>query len=183
MGIFENINRFLETQLEEFLRNNPQLELQILEEQLREQKQETLKIIADLQLKEQKIKQQIITTAKDIQRWHKRINKAKSANRQDLAQAAQEREAALRRQGNQLWEQMQEVQARIQKAKELLPLIEQRIQEVRAKAAAEATAKASTRKTQQPQQNINSESDPLEEVFQRWELDDEIEQIKRKING
>lgn len=183
MGIFENINRFLETKLEEFLRNNPQLELQVLEEQLRDQKEETLKIIADLQFKEQKIKQEIITTAKDIQRWQKRINKAKSINRQDLAQAAQEREAALRRQGNQLWKQMLEVKARLKKAKELLPLIQQRLQEVQAKAAAQATAKLVTPKTQPPRQNINSKFDPLEEVFQRWELDDEIEELKRKING
>lgn len=183
MGIFESINRFLETKLEEFLRNNPQLELQVLEEQLRDQKEETLKIITDLQFKEQKIKQEIITTAKDIQRWHKRINKAKSANRQDLAKAAQEREAALRRQGNQLWKQLQEVQARLKKAKELFPLIEQRLQEVRAKAAPKATAKLGTPETQPRQPNINSKFDPLEEVFQRWELDDEIEELKRKINS
>ncbi len=190
MGIFDDLNRFLETRLEEFLRNNPQLELQALEEQLREQEQDTLKLIADLQLKEKGIQEQILSTAQDIQRWHDRINKAKAANRQDLAQAAQEREAALLRQGNQLWGQMQGVKARIEKAKELLPLIQQRRQEVRAKAAQAAAAKASAPKAEQRWQtagwnqsynSINSGSDPLEESFKRWEADDELEQLKRKM--
>lgn len=194
MGIFDDLNRFLETRLEEFLRNNPQLELQALEEQLREQEKDTLKLIADLQLKEKGIEEQILSTAQDIQRWHERINKAKAANRQDLAQAAQEREAALLRQGNQLWGQMQGVKARIEKAKELLPLIQQRRQEVRSKAAQAAAAKARAPKSapkaeqrwqtagwNQSYNRIDSGSDPLEESFKRWEADDDLEQLKRKM--
>ncbi|MEY3222150.1 MAG: hypothetical protein RLZZ203_1006, partial [Cyanobacteriota bacterium] len=48
MSLFDDLSRFLESRLEEFLRNNPHLELQALLEQLREQEEDTLKLVADL---------------------------------------------------------------------------------------------------------------------------------------
>ncbi|MGK7915065.1 MAG: TIGR04376 family protein, partial [Prochloraceae cyanobacterium] len=50
MGLFEDFSHFLETRLDEFLRNNPHLELQAILEQLQEQEQDTLKLISQLQL-------------------------------------------------------------------------------------------------------------------------------------
>lgn len=190
MGLFDDLSRFLETRLEEFLRNNPHLELQALEEQLQKQEEDTMKLIADLQLKEKGLQDQILTTAQEIQRWHNRIDKAKASNRLDLAQAAQEREATLLRQGNQLWGQMQGAKERIAKSKELLRLIQQRRQEIRAKAAETAAARANTPKAEQRWQTtgwnqsasrINSGADSLEETFKHWEADDELEQMKRKM--
>ena len=40
MGLFEDFSKLLETKLEEFLRSNPHLELQAIEEQLKEQEEE-----------------------------------------------------------------------------------------------------------------------------------------------
>lgn len=193
MGLFEDLSRFLETRLEEFLRNNPHLELQALEEQLREQEEDTLRLIVDLQRKEKALQDQILSTAQDIQRWHSRIDKAKASNRLDLAQAAQEREAALLRQGNQFWGQMQGVKERIEKSKELYKQIQQRRQEVRAKAteAAAAAARTNTQKAEQSWQTagwnqsqtrtMSGGADSLEEAFKRWETDDEIERMKRNM--
>lgn len=190
MGLFDDFNRFLETRLEEFLRNNPHLELQALEEQLREQEEDTLRLIADLQRQEKKLQEEILNTAQEIQRWHSRIDKARVANRLDLAQAAQEREAALLRQGNQRWGQMQGCKERIAKAKELYRQIQTRRQEVRVKAT---QAQAQARSTQAEQRwdtqgwnksgNYSSfnAADALEEQFRRWETDEEIEQLKRKM--
>ncbi|MBD1938441.1 TIGR04376 family protein [Microcoleus sp. FACHB-68] len=193
MGLFEDLSRFLETRLEEFLRNNPHLELQALEEQLREQEEDTLRLIVDLQRKEKGLQDQILSTAQDIQRWHSRIEKAKASNRQDLAQAAQEREATLLRQGNQFWGQMQGVKERIQKSKELYKQIQQRRQEVRAKAteAAAAATRTNTQKAEQSWQTagwnqsqtrtMSGGADSLEEAFRRWETDDEIDRMKRNM--
>ncbi|MBW4493362.1 MAG: TIGR04376 family protein [Oscillatoria princeps RMCB-10] len=190
MGLFEDFNRFLETRLEEFLRSNPHLELQALEEQLRQQEEDTLRLLADLQRQEKGLQDQILSTAQDIQRWHLRAEKAKAAGRQDLARAAQEREAALLRQGNQFWGQMQGVKARFEKTKELYKQIQTRRKEVRAKAAEVAAAKASSKKADNSWEtagwnkssygNIGG-ADSLEETFKRWEADEELEQLKRKM--
>ncbi|OLT59862.1 TIGR04376 family protein [Moorena bouillonii] len=195
MGLFEDLNRFLESRLEEFLRNNPHLELQALEEQLREQEKDTLRLIIDLQQQEKRLQDQILAVAKDIQRWHERIEKAKSHNRFDLAKAAQEREAALLRQGNQLWGQMEGVKQRITKAKELQEQIKNRRAEVQAKARDTAAARASAQPkgnsqtfswnqtTNSNQYNIPSGVDPLEQQFKSWEMDEELEQMKRNMNS
>ena len=192
MSLFEDFNHFLEERLDEFLRNNPHLELQALEEQLREQEEDTLRLQADLQLQEKRLQDEILTIAQEIQQWHGRVQKAKSHGRLDLAQAAQEREAALLRQGNQLWGQMEGLKQRITKAKELLNQIQTRRTEVRAKATEVKAARASTQTQQRwdtfgwnqsSNSHISNGADPLEEKFRRWEMDEEIEQMKRNMGS
>lgn len=188
MGVFEDFSRLLETRLEEFLRDNPHLELMALEEQLYQQEEEVINLLADLQRREQQLKDQILETAQEVQRWHIRIDKAKAAQRWDLVKPAEEREAALLRQGNQLWGQMQGVKQRIPEAIALQKQIQQRRQEVKAKRAevdaARATQSSSTWKTTAWTENPNyrpSSQDPLEETFRRWEMDDELENMKRNL--
>ena len=189
MGLFDDFSRFLETRLEEFLRSNPHLELQAIEEQLKEQEEDTLRLILEIQKQEKQLQAEILSAAQEIQRWNDRANKAKAANRLDLAQAAQERQAALLRQGNQRWGQMQGCKERIENAKELYRQIRVRRREVGAKAA-EAATRAST-KTEQNwdtkgwNQTSNYSSfnaaDPLEQKFQHWEADEELDRMKRNI--
>lgn len=190
MGIFEDVSRFFESRLDEFLRNNPQLELSILEEQLQEQEDGALRLISEEQLQEKQLQDDILATAQDIQRWHVRIEKAKAANRWDLVEPAQAREASLLRQGNQLWGKMQGCKERIAKAKELVRQIQQRRQEVRAKAtevqAAKAQAKAKQSWEAPPGWNQSfaaskSAADPLEDRFNRWETESELEDLKRNL--
>ena len=186
MGLFDDINHFLEERLDEFLRNNPHLELQAIEEQLREQERDTLKLITELQLEEKRLQDEILALAQDIQTWHSRISKAQAANRPDLAEAAKEREAALLRQGNQVWGQMEGVKKRIVQAKELLQQVQKKRQEVQAE-----STRAKVNQTQNTNgyttgwnqgKTYNRAADPLEAEFQKWELDDELEQMKRKMN-
>ncbi|AFY34766.1 TIGR04376 family protein [Calothrix sp. PCC 7507] len=189
MGLFDDLSRFLENRLEEFLRNNPHLELEALLEQLREQEEDTLKLIADLQLQEKRSQDEILTTAQEIQRWHIRVQKAKASGREDLATAAQAREAALLREGNQRWGHMQGLKERIEQSQQLLKKIQLRRQEVQTKAAEAQTAraKAQTQQRLETQGWSNSTSssasgfDDLEEKFRRWETQDELEQMKRNL--
>lgn len=195
MGLFDDFSRFLETKLEEFMRSNPHLELQAIEEQLKEQEEDTLRLILQIQKQEKQLQSEILSTAQEIQRWNDRVNKAKAAQRLDLAQAAQERQAALLRQGNQRWGQMQGCKERIEKAKELYRQIQVRRKEVRAKAAevaANANAKANTNTPKEQSWDTKGwnqsasysnfkAADPLEEKFQRWEADEELDRMKRNM--
>lgn len=184
MGLFEDVSQFLEERLDEFLKNNPHLELQALLEQLREQEQDTIRLIRELEAEKQRLEQQLLAVAQEIQTWHGRVNKAKSAGRLDLAQAAQEREAALLRQGNQFWGQMQGANKRITQSQELLGQIQQRKKELQLKATqaqTQATSNWDTRGWNQGTTYYNKASDPLEAEFQRWEVEDELERIKRNL--
>ncbi len=189
MSIFHDFSRFLETRLEEFLKNNPHLELQALLEQLREQEEQALKLILEKEGEKKRLETEILSLAEDIQSWHKRVAKAQAAGRLDLAQRAQEREATLLRQGNQLWGQMEGAKQQIAQGKTLLQQIRRRKQELQTKAReAQATQAQSNYDTKGWNESINfnystykKSADPLEAEFQKWELDDELEALKRDI--
>ncbi|MBD1850525.1 TIGR04376 family protein [Leptolyngbya sp. FACHB-711] len=194
MGLFEDLSGFLESRLEEFLRNNPHLELQALADKLAEQEEEAIRLLGNLRLREKQLQDEILNTAQEIQRWHVRIEKAKNANRLDLVKPAEEREAALLRQGNQLWGQMELVKERVKQAIELQSQIKVRRQEIKVKlteaeAAARATAQSEQFQTDQQWQTIgwnqgfssNTAADPLEQSFRRWEMDEELENLKRQM--
>ncbi len=187
MGLFDDLTQFLETRLEEFLREHPELELRALDEQLREQETDARRSLADLQAREQQLKTEIWETAQDVQRWHVRIAKVEAAGETALAAAAREREAALLRKGNQLWGQMQGIRARIQTLNDLLGQVVARRQEVSARVAAQAASSGRAANPTSSQawsatgDRTGTGPDPLEEQFRRWEMDDELEQLKRQM--
>jgi len=189
MSVFEDFSSFLEARLEEFLRNNPDLELQALAEKLREQEEETVRLLGELRRRERQLQDEILATAQEVQRWHIRIEKAKTAGRTDLVTPAEEREAALLRQGNQLWGQMEAVKDRIKQSIDLNQQIQRKRQEVTAKVAETQAdrAKVQAEQTSQAWQNTNwnpsfsTPADPLEQTFRRWEMDEELDELKRQM--
>ncbi len=190
MGLFDDFSRFLEARLDEFLRNNPHLELQALEEKLREQEQETRRLMADLRLNEKQLQDEILATAQEIQRWHLRIEKARAAGRLDLAEPAQAHEAGLLREGNQKWGQMEMLKQRLKQTEELQQQIQTRRQEVQTKLTEAQAARATQTETRwavngwnqdQNASYIHSSADPLEQEFKRWEAQEELEQMKRQM--
>lgn len=190
MGLFEDLNSFLEARLEEFLQNNPHLELQALEENLRDQSTEAINLLADLRLREQQLQDEVLAAAEEVQRWHMRVEKARTAGRDDLLKPAEEREAALLRQGNQLWGQMEMVKQRAAQTIELQRQIEQKLKEVQTRAA-EMQATRAAQPTSEPWQtsgwnqspsySARDLSDPLEQRFRQWEMDEELDHLKRNM--
>jgi uncharacterized protein (TIGR04376 family) len=189
MGLLEDMKRFLESQIDDFLSKNPHLELQVIEEQLAQQERDTFQLIVDLRLQEKQIEQEILNTAQDIKNWYDRAQKATAAKRLDLAQAAQDRVNALLPQGNQLWGKMQGIKERKAKATELLQTIKQRRVEVKAKTTAAAAARTQAEASSNTSSwgsvdNYPSSSnftDPLEAKFRQWEADEELESLKRNL--
>ncbi|OUC16107.1 MAG: TIGR04376 family protein [Alkalinema sp. CACIAM 70d] len=195
MGLFDDISQFLEDRIDEFLKNNPHLELQALEEKLYQQEQETGRLLADLRSRIQQVEQKIRETAQEVQRWHVRIEKAKAANRRDLAEPAQAHEASLIRTGNQLWGQMELLRDRVKQTEELQKKIQGQRQEVKVKLEQVQAQQAAQRAAQPnpapnatwkatwnqiPRVNANP-ADPLEKQFQNWEAEEELQQLKRKM--
>jgi uncharacterized protein (TIGR04376 family) len=190
MGVFEDMSRFLEERLDEFLKAHPNLELQVLEDQLHEQAQETQKNLRQLTAEEAQAQQNILKTAEEVQLWHARIAKAEQANRPDLAQAAQEREAAFLRLGNQQWAQMSLAQQKIQQVKTRAEQIQSRRQDLQAKIRQQAQTKSpqspptpqAWKETKaQSSKNPFESMDPVEARFKEWEMEEELEALKRKL--
>ena len=190
MALLEDMKRFLESQIDDFLSKNPHLELQVIEQQLAEQETDTVQLILDLQTQEKKVEQEILSTAQDIKSWFDRVQKATTAGRADLALAAQERVNALLPQGNQLWGKMKGLKERKAKATELLQTIKSRRIEVKAKSAAAQSARnqATTESTTSSWGSVNNYTqdsnfaDPLDARFRQWEADEELESLKRNLS-
>ncbi|MGB3296656.1 MAG: TIGR04376 family protein [Phormidesmis sp.] len=191
MSLFDDLSRFLETRLDEFLRANPHLELRALDDQLRGQEEDAIRLIGDLSRRSKQLEERILETAQDIQQWHGRINKAKAANRQDLVGPAQEREATLLRQGNHLWGQLKGVKERIEQTKALQQRVKAKRQEVKTKIAqAAATAKTArvdadwgTTGWNKSPYSFSQSIDPLDESFRQWEAEEELDELKRKMGS
>jgi uncharacterized protein (TIGR04376 family) len=189
MTLLEDMKRFLESQIDDFLSKNPHLELQVIEDQLAQQETDTLQLIGELKVQEKQVEQEILNTAQDIKNWYDRVQKATAANRTDLATAAQDRVNALLPQGNQLWGKMQGLKERKAKAQELLQTIKSRHTEVKAKSAAAQAARtqAATNTSNSSWGSVNSYTsdsnfaDPLDAQFRRWEADEELDQLKRNL--
>jgi uncharacterized protein (TIGR04376 family) len=188
MGAFEDMSRFLEARLDEFLKAHPELELQVLEDQLREQENDTQKTLRQLAAEEQKAQQNILKTAEEVQLWHGRIAKAEQAKRPDLAEAAKEREAAFLRQGNQQWAQMSLAQEQIKQVNTLAEQIRSRRQDLQVKIRQQAQNKTpQSPPTPQawqataPKKSFFEEVDPLDAKFKTLEMEEELETLKRKL--
>jgi len=178
MGVLEDITRFLETRVEEFIRNNPQLELQLLDDQLQQQEAEIIKLIAEYTKQEKLYQEQILAIAEEVKRWHERAKKAEQAGMKDLHQGAREREASLLRQGNQVWAQMQLVQKRLKQTQELQAQVKQRRQEVQQKIA---QTQSSFSWDHFSRRHTGEQFDELEAKFRQWETAEELRQLKRKM--
>lgn len=186
MGLFEDFSSFLESRLEEFLNNNPQLKLEVLRDELKQQERDTLKLIIDLQSQQKKAETDVIEIGKEIQKWHPRIAKAKGAGRLDLAKEAEEREINLLRQGKLAWEKMENVKVQMANSKKILASIEQKQQEINIKIN-------ELKNTQQSSYNYSSFNsseniygsnssnsfDPLDDKFAQWEIDQELKTMKK----
>jgi uncharacterized protein (TIGR04376 family) len=189
MGLFDDMKRFLETQLDDFMSKNPHLQIQVLEEQLQQQEEDTATLLVELRQQEKQIQSEVLTTAQEIKNWHERVSKAEAAGKKDLAIAAQERMDSLLRQGNQLWGKMQGVKERTAQGTKLLADIKLRRQELQKKAVeANAASTSSSNSTwQQPVTPLGSNntrmdaSDPLDAQFLRWEAEEELNSLKKNL--
>jgi uncharacterized protein (TIGR04376 family) len=188
MGLFDDMKRFLETQLDDFMSKNPHLQIQVLEEQLQQQELDTTNLLLDLRLQEKQIQAEVLTTAQEIKSWHERVAKAQAAGKQDLATAAQERVDILLRQGNQLWGKMQGVKDRKAQGTKLLEDIKLRRQELALKAAERQAATSSNAAWQTPATPLGNTktrldaSDPLDARFLQWETEEELNRMRKNAN-
>jgi uncharacterized protein (TIGR04376 family) len=186
MGLFDDMKRFLETQLDDFMSKNPHLQMQVLEEQLQQQESDAVGLLVELRQQEKQIQSEVLVTAQEIKNWHERVAKAQAAGKNDLATAAQERVDTLLRQGNQLWGKMQGVKDRMTQGNQLLEDIKVRRQELQLKVAEAQAAQMNTNTTwQQPVTPLGKTkldpSDPLDAEFLQWETEEELNRLKKNL--
>lgn len=182
MNFLEEFGQFLESKLEDFLKSNPQLNLSIIAQELKLEKEDTKKLILKEQMNLKTIESKILNLSKDIQVWHGRIEKAQQAQRLDLAQEAENRERELLTQGALLWRQMEETKQKITQYQEVLKSLEIKEKEVKEKIDKLNSQNNTNFNYQNYSYNANNNRyDDLEAKFQQWEIDQQLEQLKKNL--
>ncbi len=174
MSLWQDLETFLETRLEEFLQANPQLQLYVLLEKVRDEEQRTQQQLILLRQEERELQTKILTTAQEVKKWFERKQQAK-ISRPDLAQAAEQREAEFLAQGNHMWARKSELALEIKKNEKLFHELSPRRQELEAKIKQQVDTSTTSAPPQRPA------NDDLDARFRQWELDKEIEALKKKM--
>ena len=182
MGLFEDFSNFLESRLDEFLKSNPELNLTILEQEVKQQKKDTIKLINSLDSQQKILENKIVALGKDISVWHSRIDKAKQAGRFDLAQGAEEKQASLLQEGNVAWQKMEDVKQKSLDAKKLLITLEEKEREINMKLEQVRKVHQSYSSSNKFDQKYTySSNDDLETKFQQWEIEQELQNMKKNL--
>jgi uncharacterized protein (TIGR04376 family) len=182
MGLFEDFTNFLESRLDEFLQSNPELNLTILEQEVKQQKKDTIKLINSLDSQQKILENKIVSLGKEISIWYSRINKAKTAGRLDLAQAAEQKQDSLLQEGNIVWQKMEDVKQKSAEAKRLLITLEEKEREINLKM--EQVKKANQNYSSShsfDHRYTYSANDDLEAKFQEWEVEQELQKMKKNL--
>jgi uncharacterized protein (TIGR04376 family) len=177
MTFFKDLHSFLEQRLEDVIRANPQLELNLLLMELDDQERQTQDLYLKLQQEVHECEQQILNLVSEIRRWRDRIQTATAAHRPDLVKVAQQREAQLRQRGQELWTQRLNALNQLPATEQLLAKIRDRRQELQRRVPRASTPPPSP----PPFTGSNSPSDPLEAEFHRLELQTALEELKRSM--
>lgn len=147
----EQLEARLEQQLEAFLRANPAQEALLQEQEQREQNQRRRSQLQQAEV----LRRELLQLATEIRQWRERAERARSAGATELAQRADQQVALLMERGRQRWQTLEQ--------------LGQQVQQVQGQAAANA-----------PEPSSPPANEPLDQAWSRFELDQELEQLRRR---
>jgi hercynine metabolism protein len=151
----EQLEARLEQHLEAFLRANPAQEALLQEQERLERKQRQKR----LQLQAEALRSELLQIAAEVRQWRDRSDRARNAGATDLATRADRQVAQLMERGRLRWQALEQ--------------LGQEVQNNTAAAAAQPTAAANTNPA-------SSENQPLDQAWARFELEQELEALRRQ---
>jgi|LakMenEpi03Aug12_release.lakeMendotaPanAssembly.Ray.scaffolds.fasta_scaffold156373_4 hercynine metabolism protein len=152
----EQLEARLEQQLESFLRANPAQEALLQEQERLERKQRQKQLL----LQAEALRSELLQIAAEVRQWRDRSDRARQAGATDLATRADRQVAQLMERGRLRWQ-----------------ALEQLGREVRNNTAAQAAPQPTAAATTNPGSPAN---DPLEQAWARFELEQELEALRRQ---
>ena len=145
----------LEQQLEAFLRANPAQEALLQEQERLERKQRQKQLL----LQAEALRSELLQIAAEVRQWRDRSDRARNAGATDLATRADRQVAQLMERGRLRWQALEQ--------------LGREVQNNTAGAAAQPTAAANT-------SPASSANQPLDQAWARFELEQELEALRRQ---
>ena len=151
----EQLEARLEQQLEAFLRANPAQEALLQEQERLERKQRQKQLL----LQAEALRSELLQIAAEVRQWRDRSDRARNAGATDLATKADRQVAQLMERGRLRWQALEQLGREVQNNTDA--------------AAAQPTTAANT-------SPASSANQPLDQAWARFELEQELEALRRQ---
>jgi hercynine metabolism protein len=149
----EQLEQELEARLSAFLRNNPVQDSLFSEQHLKDRAVALQRQRQQLQSEAKQQRQQLLRLADDVRGWRRRVDRARGAGADDLAQRAEQHLTSLMNQGRALWADLEDLGRRFTE-------VERQLEELR-------------------QQKQTPSPSTLEKDWALFEAQQELEQLRR----
>ena len=172
---FSQLERQLEQQLESFLRANPAQEQLLRQQEQRERLQRLRRRRLDLQASAERARADLLKLAGEIRQWQERVQRARAAGADALAERAETHLAELMARGRDRWQALGQLGDHYRQ-------VEQELDEL-----AHGSSNGATEATGSPGSATAAAEDSgmedLEQAWSRFESEQDLEQLRRGQKG
>jgi hercynine metabolism protein len=172
---FSQLEWQLEQQLESFLRANPAQEQLLRQQEQRERQQRLRRRRLDLQAGAERARADLLKLAGEIRQWQERVQRARAAGADALAERAESHLAELMARGRDRWQALGQLGDDYRQ-------VEQELDEL-----AHGSSNGATEATGSPGSATAAAEDSgmedLEQAWSRFESEQDLEQLRRGQKG
>lgn len=172
----------LEQQLEGFLRDNPQQRILLEQQAARDRQRRLGEERLELQRQAEAQRRALLALAEEIRLWQQRVSRARQAGAADLAERAERHRAALMDQGRALWQALGELGVRFAAVEAELAALAANPAAAGSPAGSGTAGQASQGQAASGTRGHASPADSLEADWQRFETQQELQELRRRLN-
>jgi hercynine metabolism protein len=173
---FSQLERQLEQQLESFLRANPAQEQLLRQQEQRERLQRLRRRRLDLQASAERARADLLKLAGEIRQWQDRVQRARAAGADALAQRAEAHLAELMARGRDRWQALGQLGNDYRQVEQEL----EELSEGRTTGGASEGGRGPAAKSSAAE---NAATEDLEQAWSRFESEQDLEQLRRRQAG
>jgi hercynine metabolism protein len=173
---FSQLERQLEQQLESFLRANPAQEQLLRQQEQRERLQRLRRRRLDLQASAERARADLLKLAGEIRQWQDRVQRARAAGADALAQRAEAHLAELMARGRDRWQALGQLGNDYRQVEQEL----EELSEGRTTGGASEGGRGPAAKSSAAE---NAATEDLEQAWSRFESEQDLEQLRRRQTG
>jgi hercynine metabolism protein len=173
---FSQLERQLEQQLESFLRANPAQEQLLRQQEQRERLQRLRRRRLDLQASAERARADLLKLAGEIRQWQDRVQRARAAGADALAQRAEAHLAELMARGRDRWQALGQLGNDYRQ-------VEQELEELSEGRTTGGASEGGRGPAATSSAAENAATEDLEQAWSRFESEQDLEQLRRRQTG
>jgi len=187
MSWLDDLEARLDSQLRDFLRSNPAQEALLAEQERRDRLETLRRQRLQLQEEAERARAALLQLAGEIRSWQQRVQRARNAGADDLANRAEAHVASLMEQGRQRWQALAELGQRFSAVEWELSQLGRQNKTPAGSSANSATAAAPTEGAGPTSQAVEGSAGrrdsgaDLQDAWEAFEAQQELEALKQKL--